>query len=138
MSELYFFDPKGNPMKKNQFIQFYSQCYYLKNSAVVEEDIEKLQKEGIKAPSDVMKILEWNKDSKETFSMTLDGISLEMNGQTANVNFTGTTINVYEEEIVTVPFVYEFSAYGREQELLAEDRENVGPRDFKSFIFPWK
>lgn len=24
------------------------------------------------------------------------------------------------------------------QELLAEDRENVGPRDFKSFIFPWK
>lgn len=59
MSELYFFDPKGNPMKKNQFIQFYSQCYYLKNSAVVEEDIEKLQKEGIKAPSDVMKILEW-------------------------------------------------------------------------------
>lgn len=67
-----------------------------------------------------MEILEWNKDSKETFSMTLDGISLEMSGQTANVNFTGTTINVYEEEIVTVPFVYEFSAYGREQELLAE------------------
>jgi putative membrane protein len=23
-------------------------------------------------------------------------------------------------------------------ELLAEDKETLGPRDFKSFIFPWK
>ena len=67
-----------------------------------------------------MELLQWDKESQETFSMTLDGITLDnINGKQADVSFTAPVLNSYEEEITAVPFNYNFSAYTREQEMLA-------------------
>lgn len=49
--------------------------------------------------------------NKETFTMTLDGI--EVNPADMTLKFTGSKVNVYEEEITTVPFDYTFSAWDR-------------------------
>lgn len=59
MSE--FFDPRGNSISKDEFVHFYSECYYLYCSDVVEREIEEyLKSDGkITSPMDVMKILEW-------------------------------------------------------------------------------
>lgn len=48
--------------------------------------------------------------NKETFTMTLDGI--EVNAD-MSLKFTGSKVNVLEEEITTVPFDYTFSAWDR-------------------------
>ena len=47
---------------------------------------------------------------KEAFTMTLDGI--EVNAD-MSLKFTGSKVNVLEEEITTVPFDYTFSAWDR-------------------------
>lgn len=47
---------------------------------------------------------------KETFTMTLDGIEVNQN---MSLKFTGSKVNVLEEEITTVPFDYTFSAWER-------------------------
>ncbi len=54
-----FFDPTGTPIDKEEFIEFYSKCYYLNNSKVAEDEIMDLYNKGIKQPMDVMSILEW-------------------------------------------------------------------------------
>lgn len=48
--------------------------------------------------------------NKETFTMTLDGIEVNQN---MSLKFTGSKVNVLEEEITTVPFDYTFSAWDR-------------------------
>lgn len=48
--------------------------------------------------------------NKETFTMTLDGIEVNPN---MSLKFTGNKVNVYDEEITTVPFDYTFSAWNR-------------------------
>lgn len=48
--------------------------------------------------------------NKETFTMTLDGIEVKPN---MSLKFTGSKVNVLEEEITTVPFDYTFSAWNR-------------------------
>ena len=48
--------------------------------------------------------------NKETFTMTLDGIEVNPN---MSLKFTGSKVNVLEEEITTVPFDYTFSAWDR-------------------------
>ena len=49
--------------------------------------------------------------NKETVTMTLDGI--EGNPADMTLKFTGSKVNVYEEEITTIPFDYTFSAWDR-------------------------
>lgn len=48
--------------------------------------------------------------NKETFTMTLDGIEVNPD---MSLKFTGSKVNVLEEEITTVPFDYTFSAWDR-------------------------
>ena len=48
--------------------------------------------------------------NKETFTMTLDGIEVNTD---MSLKFTGSKVNVYDEEITTVPFDYTFSAWNR-------------------------
>ena len=48
--------------------------------------------------------------NKETFTMTLDGIEVNTD---MSLKFTGSKVNVLEEEITTVPFDYTFSAWNR-------------------------
>ena len=47
---------------------------------------------------------------KEAFTMTLDGIEVNTD---MSLKFTGSKVNVLEEEITTVPFDYTFSAWDR-------------------------
>lgn len=49
-------------------------------------------------------------NKKETFTMTLDGIEVNPD---MSLKFTGSKVNVYDEEITTVPFDYTFSAWNR-------------------------
>ena len=55
-----FYDPTGiefsNP---EEFVDYYSKCYFLNNSKVAEDEIMKLFNLGIQEPMDVMRILEW-------------------------------------------------------------------------------
>ena len=64
----------------------------------------------------LMESINWNDPAQETFSMSLDGITLN---QDKTVSFLGTLIDTWEDERVTVPFAYEFSAYNREKEATA-------------------
>lgn len=48
--------------------------------------------------------------NKETFTMTLDGIEVNPD---MSLKFTGSKVNIYDEEITTVPFDYTFSAWNR-------------------------
>ena len=48
--------------------------------------------------------------NKEAFTMTLDGIEVNTD---MSLKFTGSKVNVYDEEITTVPFDYTFSAWNR-------------------------
>lgn len=48
--------------------------------------------------------------NKENFTMTLDGIEVNPN---MSLKFTGSKVNVYDEESTTVPFDYTFSAWNR-------------------------
>ena len=55
-----FFYPDGEKINSDEdFIQFYSRCYYLYNSSVAEKEIEELLQGNINKASDVMRILEW-------------------------------------------------------------------------------
>lgn len=49
--------------------------------------------------------------NKEAFTMTLDGI--EVNPADMTLKFTGSKVDLYGEEITTVPFDYTFSAWDR-------------------------
>ena len=59
----------------------------------------------------LMTAIKWNKDSQELFSMSLDGITFGADGA---IEFVGTGVDQYEDEIAIVPFSYEFTAYARE------------------------
>jgi hypothetical protein len=54
-----FFDPQGNKISKEEFVDFYSKCYYLNNSHVAEERIQNLLDADKLSPEDVMLILRW-------------------------------------------------------------------------------
>ncbi len=64
----------------------------------------------------LMNAINWNAESQETFSMSLDGITFGAEGA---VEFVGTGLDQYGDEIAIVPFSYEFSAYKRELEAIA-------------------
>lgn len=65
----------------------------------------------------MMDLIGLTKDSQETFSVSLDNIRVNMpqNGE-SNVEFLGSVLNNYEEELTTVPFVYNYSAWNRLKE----------------------
>lgn len=54
-----FFDPQGKEITKETFIDYYSKCYFLNNSAIVENRIEGLLEASELTPGDVMLILRW-------------------------------------------------------------------------------
>ena len=58
-----------------------------------------------------MNTINWNKDSEEFFSMSLDGITFGADG---TIEFVGVGSDQYGDEIAIVPFSYDFSAYSRE------------------------
>ena len=66
----------------------------------------------------LMEKINWNSESSEVFTMSLDGIRLNSD---KTVEFLGVDTDQYGDEIVIVPFEYEFSAYDRELGITDEE-----------------
>ena len=66
----------------------------------------------------LMEKINWNSESSEVFTMSLDGIRLNSD---KTVEFLGEVTDQYGDEIVIVPFEYEFSAYDRELGITDEE-----------------
>ena len=66
----------------------------------------------------LMEKINWNSESPEVFTMSLDGIRLNSD---KTVEFLGEGISQIGDEIVIVPFEYEFSAYDRELGITDEE-----------------
>lgn len=65
----------------------------------------------------LVEAIAWTKTSDEVFSVTLDGIRVNADG---TLDYTGTRLDAYDEEITVVPFAYGFTAYDRELAALAD------------------
>ena len=61
--------------------------------------------------------------SKESFTMTLDGI--EVNTSDMTLQFTGKKTTIYDDEITTIPFDYTFSAWSRLKAMADEGKSLV-------------
>lgn len=72
---------------------------------------------GVADFATLMETVKWNGNSSETFSMSLDGITLSADG---SVGFTGEGVDQYGDPITIVPFGYSFSAYDRELAAIAD------------------
>ena len=65
----------------------------------------------------LMEAINWNAESSEVFSMSLDGIKMNAD---KTIDFLGTGSDQYGDEIVIVPFEYDFTAYEREKAAVAD------------------
>ncbi len=78
----------------------------------------------------LMTALNWNKNSEEVFSMSLDGITFGAEGA---IEFLGQGLDQYEEEITIVPFDYSFTAYDRE--LAAIESGDLNPSEDPDWMY---
>ena len=69
----------------------------------------------------LMEAIGWNADSPETFSASLDGITLNSD---QTIDFVGTGVDQFGDAIQIVPFMYDFSAYNRERLIVTD--ESIG------------
>lgn len=93
------------------------QMYAVLRSVTVEDTEYWCDAESYPDNTNLMETIGWNKDSEEVFSMSLDGISFNADN---SVDFLGTGMDQYGDEITIVPFSYEFTAYERELEAIAD------------------
>ena len=71
----------------------------------------------------LMEAIEWNADSDEVFTVSLDGITFNSDG----IDFLDTYIDEYDEECAHVPFEYSFTAFDRE--IAAIEEGLINPED---------
>ena len=69
----------------------------------------------------LMEAIGWNADSPETFSASLDGITINSD---MTIDFVGTGVDQFGDAIQIVPFMYDFSAYNRERLIVTD--ESIG------------
>ncbi len=65
----------------------------------------------------VMKLINWNKTSEETFAASLDGIKIKGNKE---ITYIGKGKDSYGDEITIVPFDFKYSAWDRLKKLIDE------------------
>lgn len=65
----------------------------------------------------LMEAIEWNADSEEVFTVSLDGITFNSD---KTIDFLDTYIDEYDEECLRVPFDFSYTAYERELAAIAE------------------
>lgn len=74
------------------------------------------------ASQTLMEQINWNKNTNESFSASLNGIKLkDITSSTATVDYIGEGTDSYGDPIKAVPFSYTFSAWTRQQELMKTD-----------------
>lgn len=81
--------------------------------AVTIEDIEEVWTNFDSYPDNgkLVEVTGWTSESQEVFSVSLDGIKLNADN---TIDFLGTGMGQWQDEIIHVPFEYNFSAYERE------------------------
>lgn len=83
------------------------------------------------APQRLMELLHWNKDSKEAFTASLDGIKLkEITSSSVRLEYLGDGKSQYDDPITIVPFAYRFSALDRQNKLIESGNAEI--QDLKS------
>lgn len=65
----------------------------------------------------VMKLINWNKTSEETFTASLDGIKINADKK---IDYIGKGKDSYGDEITIVPFDFQYSAWDRLKKLIEE------------------
>ena len=93
--------------------------YQVLRSVTVEDDLFWCSEDEWALPcyKTLMTTINWDRTTEEVFSMSLDGITFGAEGA---IDFLGTTLDLYEEEITIVPFDYSFTAYDRELAAIAD------------------
>ena len=82
---------------------------------------------------ELMNTINWNTQSKELFTVSLDNIRLDND---KNIEFIGKGLDEYEDEINIVPFTYDFSAYTRELDAVKNGTYEYGEYGFASTANP--
>lgn len=78
-----------------------------------------------------MQLISWDKDSKESFSVTLDSLVLnDINENSANVDFVKIGEDEYGDPTSTIPFTYSFSAWDRMKELIDQGNAEAIEYDY--------
>ena len=100
-----------NPMGLTEFLYF-----LLKKNTIEDTEYFTLQPN----PQKVMGLINWNKNSQETFNVSLDNIEIKtpING-VSEINFIGDVNKTNESVIKVVPFKMEYTAWDRLKNLAA-------------------
>lgn len=70
---------------------------------------------------DIRELINWNKESVETFSTSLDNLRIgEKSGDKYNIEFLGEGKDSYDDPITIVPFEFDYSAWNRQKKLIDE------------------
>lgn len=100
-----------NPMGLTEFLYF-----LLKKNTIEDTEYFTLQPN----PQKVMGLINWNKNSQETFNVSLDNVEIKtpVNG-VSEINFIGDVNKTNESVIKVVPFKMEYTAWDRLKNLAA-------------------
>ena len=100
-----------NPMGLTEFLYF-----LLKKNTIEDTEYFTLQPN----PQKVMGLINWDKNSQETFNVSLDNIEIKnpVNG-ISEINFIGNVTKTNESVIKAVPFKMEYTAWDRLKNLAA-------------------
>ena len=123
-----FFDPTGKEITVDRFIEFYSQCYYLSNSKVVEDKIEKILSTSALTMEDVMLILRWKlgRINNRASQRKSECIVQEKDKENNFITYTGRGKEVRAEE---------FCKYVSSEELRSEMKGNSdNPQDILNLL----
>lgn len=104
-----------NPMGMTEFF------YYLLRKETVENDEFWYGEYAGPSYKKVMDLINWNRKSKETFSVALDGINVgEVKKGVSNLEYIGKQKNSLGDDINVVPFAFSYTAWDRLQEKVKE------------------
>lgn len=106
-----------NPFGLTEYLYF-----VLRSETVADPEFWTQQPE----PQKLMKLLNWNKESKETFAVSLDAIRLkDITSTSTRLEYLGPGKNYYGAPITIVPFTYQFSALDRQNKLLESGNAEI-------------
>lgn len=91
-----FFDPCGNELTREEFIDFYSKCYYMFNNKDVEDTIEKLLRKDELSAEDIFMILAWKIGKISHEKSTKDNLAFHKgwNKEKLETNVYGRNLNI--------------------------------------------
>ena len=91
-----FFDPCGNELTREEFIDFYSKCYYMSNNRDVEDTIEKLLRKDELSAEDIFMILDWKIGKISHKDSTKDNLAFHKgwNKEKLETNVYGRNLNI--------------------------------------------